>query len=225
VVNGLPVINRRIALRAHSGAEFASRVEDVGDDWLTVARPLDLPPGERPRVGTEFTTTWQAENGIFGLTCRLAGVHRQGIVPLWDMDVVGRGWREQRRAYVRASVCGTARMKWAGEKGDERVVGGALIDLSEAGLRYVCRDADLAAHALVGSEVEVSFQTGGKEFELAASVLRVARSEVRTWHTGATPWEIVTLFTDPGRAADDLRRIVFDQQLRARNGHNPRRAG
>jgi hypothetical protein len=46
----------------------------------------------------------------------------------------------------------------------------------------------------------------------------VARVSPADHQLDAPHWQVVLVFIDPGRTADDLRRIVFNQQLRERNG-------
>jgi hypothetical protein len=214
----LPVLSRPIGLRAASGAEYASRVEGVGEGWLTVASPRAITLGTMPDVGAEFDTIWAANNGICGLPCRLTDIRRQGVVPLWDLDVVGVGWREQRRAYVRASVWGSVRMTWQvdDERGGEAA--GAVIDLSEAALRFRCRDTTLNEAELIGGPVQVALTTRDQDFELAASVVRMARAPGAAGTGELAAWDVVVLFSDPGKDAAALRRIVFQAQLRERNG-------
>jgi c-di-GMP-binding flagellar brake protein YcgR len=219
-MNGLPTINRRITLIAASGQEFASRVEDVGDNWLTVARPLDLPVGQQIAAGSGLMATWHAPNGICTLPCRLVTIRREGAVRLWDVDVAGQVWREQRRAYVRATATGMVQMRWSADEDDETVLetSGALEDLSEAALRYRCRDRNLDAEALVGAKVSMSLHMRELSVDLPAEVVRVARTVMRVPSREPAPWQIVLRYINPGRVADDLRRIVFREQLRERNG-------
>jgi c-di-GMP-binding flagellar brake protein YcgR len=218
-MNGLPVLNRPITLIADFGQAFASRVEDVGEYWLTVAKPLDLPVEHPFLEGAEFMTTWKGHDGIYVLPCQLLNSRREGVVRLWDMGVVGQPWHEQRRAYVRARASGTVTMRWSLDGETEYESCGALEDLSEAALRFVCRDDRVLAQDVVGATVSVSLSTRYKSFELQGDIVRIARSAVSTKTRESGPWDVVVRFTDPGKAADDLRRIVFREQLRDRNGH------
>jgi c-di-GMP-binding flagellar brake protein YcgR len=227
-MNGLPTINRRITLISASGQEFASRVEDVGEDWLTVARPFDLPIGQPIVAGSGLMATWHASNGICTMPCRLVTTRREGAVRLWDVNVAGQVWREQRRAYVRAAAIGMVSMRWSLGEPDEHAgsqpsetefeTSGALEDLSEAALRYRCRDRNLDAEALVGATVSMSLHMREISVDMPAEVVRVVRTIQRIPSREPAPWQIVLRFVNPGRIADDLRRIVFREQLRERNG-------
>jgi hypothetical protein len=144
---------------------------------------------------------------------------REGAIRLWDVDVAGRISFEQRRAYVRTTATGAVSMRWSLDAASETEaeIFGSLEDLSEAALRFRCHDHHLNAHTLVGTTVQMSLHMRGAEFELPAEVLRVNRAVPSSADRGPAPWQIVLLFTNPGRSADDLRRIVFREQLRQRN--------
>ncbi|MGX7681825.1 hypothetical protein ACSMXN_23330 [Jatrophihabitans sp. DSM 45814] len=218
-MNGQPAINQLISLRADNGQEYASRVEDVGDGCLTVARPLDLPAEHGLWVGCTVETTWHVSSGLCVLPCKLVGVRREGAVPLWDIDIVGNGWREQRRAFVRAAVMGTVALRWASADGTGHEATGVVADLSEAGVRCTSKSQSLVDHPPTDSPVELLLKTSGNSFELHADVLRVTEVSPTDGHPTAPPqWQIVLLFADQGKIADDLRRIVFNQQLLERNG-------
>ncbi len=217
-MDGLPALNRPITLIADSGDEFSSRVEDVGPDWLTVARPLEVPVDSRFLTDARFLTTWRADNGIHVLPCRLATARREGRIRLWDVDVVGEGWREQRRAFVRSPVPGTVAIRWPGVDGTECETTGPLEDLSEAALKFECRDGSVSVPDLPGRVVEVSMLTRGQQFHVTGEIVRVAPAPVRGRSLEVAPWHVVARFVDAGKVADDLRRIVFREQLRIRNG-------
>jgi hypothetical protein len=208
-------MNQLIALRTDAGHEFASRVEGVGDGVVTVARPLDLPAEHDMRPGSKLMVAWRIPNGIWVLPCQLTGVRREGMLSFWDVLVTGDPWREQRRAFVRAAVMGTVGLTWTARDDEKLEASGMLADLSEAGLRFISSDEKLIRRAPSGTEVEVELSTPGNAFTLQAQVVRVNPSEQ---HPDVPQWQVVLVFIDPGRTADDLRRIVFTQQLRERNG-------
>ncbi|SOD73943.1 hypothetical protein SAMN05892883_3133 [Jatrophihabitans sp. GAS493] len=213
-----PVINQPIIIRADLGDEFSSRVEDMGDDWLTVAQPLDLPAEHAFVEGTEFMTTWQADNGLYVLPCELVTIHRDGAMHMWDVGITGEVRREQRRAYVRARARGTVTMSWRSRDKVSHEVTGALEDLSEASLRFMCRDRSVVDADFHGLKVKTLLETAEKEFNLSSEVLRVERSEVVEHSSETGPWSVYLIFSDHGKAADDIRQIVFREQLRERNG-------
>lgn len=204
----LPAILQLIMLRDDLGQEFASRVEDVGDGMLTVARPLDLPAEHRLDVGAEVFTTWREPTGVEVRPGLLREVRREANVALWDIELTGAGWREQRRSFVRAAVPGKVTVRWTADGGG--VASGPLLDLSEAALRFSTTAAGLVDAEVARLQVRIELQTPEKNFELAGEVLRALPDRT----PGAC--QLVVLFTDPGKAADELRRMVFAQQLRDR---------
>jgi hypothetical protein len=62
----LAVLRRPIGVRAACGEEYASRVDGVGEGWLTVADPRAIALGMAADVGAEFATIWAAEKGTAG---------------------------------------------------------------------------------------------------------------------------------------------------------------
>jgi hypothetical protein len=216
-MNGLPATNQLITLRADTGQEFGSRVEGAGETMLTVARPLDLPVENDLRVGSRIMTAWNVENGVWVLPGQLSQTRREGVVPLWDITVIGDPWREQRRSYVRAAVMGTVALRGTSETLGGFEASAVIADLSEASVRCVTTDPALAAHSRTGTSLEISLQVGGSCFELQAEVARVIASDQPSQASELPQWQAVLVFVEPGRAADDLRRIVFTQQLRDRD--------
>ena len=206
----LPAIHQLVTLRDDLGQEFASRVEDADDGALTVARPLDLPVEHRLQVGAEVFTTWLLPTGIEVRPGRLTGVRKEGLVSLWDIELTEPGWREQRRSFVRAAVPGKVTLQWKSDEDVQRVARGLLLDLSEAGLRCTTSSEELGDEGRPRLPLRLTVETSEQKFELDGEILRVGPARE------AGLWQVVALFTEPGKAADDLRRIVFAQQLRDR---------
>lgn len=209
-MSGLPAILQLIMLRDDLGQEFASRIEDLGDGALTVARPLDLPAEHRFEVDSEVFVTWREPTGVEVRPGRLRDVRREANVSLWDIELTGAGWREQRRSFVRAAVPGKVTLRWAASDGSGGVASCPLLDLSEAALRCRTTVAELATAEAAGRGVRIELETPDKTFELTGEVLRGVPDRE------PAAWQLVVVFTDPGKAADELRRIVFAQQLRDR---------
>jgi c-di-GMP-binding flagellar brake protein YcgR len=218
VMMGLPSVNQRIALRADTGDEFASRVEDVGGTRLTVARPLDLPAEHELRIGSEIMAAWHVDDGVHVLPCKVTRIRREGVVPLWDVEVMGEPWREQRRSFVRAAVMGRVAMHWTTIDEVEREATGLISDLSEAAVGFVSKDRVLETSAPAGITAEISIKTPGQHFELEGEIVRATALLAQAPSTDPAQWQVVVRFSNPGRTADDIRRIVFNQQLRDRHG-------
>jgi c-di-GMP-binding flagellar brake protein YcgR len=208
----LPMINQLIALRDGAGQEFASRIEDVNGRILTVGCQLNLSTDAELGIGATVLTTWRLPNGISVLPGRIIAARRDRMLPVWDIEVTGEGWREQRRSYVRAEMPGSLTLHWYSPAEVSRQAAASLTDLSEAGLRCITSAELFAGDAVAGLAVQVALRTWQRRFELAGEVLRALPGKKRGH------WEVVVIFTDPGKAADDLRRLVYAEQLRQRNG-------
>lgn len=211
-MDGTPDINERVTLRMPTGAEYDSRVEGRAGQRLTVARPLDVAVEDDPPPGDGLLVCWLVPRGVQVLPCAMAGTRREGRVALWDVEVAGEAWREQRRAFVRAALPGTATVSWLGARRRD-LVRATVVDVSEGGLR--CRtESPTLERAEPGIPVDVALEVAGRRFDLAAQVVRVHPPDTRT----GGQWECVLAFVDAGRTGDELRKLVFEQQLRERNG-------
>jgi hypothetical protein len=216
-MTGLPSINELVTLRDGAQREYRTRVEGVDSDQVTVTRPRDLPAEHNFVLGSDCQLTWSRPNGIEVVPVRLAETRREGVVGLWTLDVVGAGWREQRRAFVRAPVVGKVKMSWQAIRPDETEAtpleaNAQLSDVSEAGLR-----CQLPARPLPGLEqgegkVTVDFEVGDNPFRLSGSVLHIRPHAKLT-----AVLEVVVLFAHPGRQGDQLRKLVYAQQMRERD--------
>ncbi len=213
-MTALPDIHALIVLR-DDGREYLSRVEDGATDQLTVARPLNLPAHHTIAIGSNFELSWSRPNGIQVVPVVLAATRREGRVGLWDVSVVGDGWREQRREFVRAEVAGRVHLRiTAATDGHRDDLTGTLLDLSESGLRCEVLAPALREALLPGQALTVGINAAGSPFVLMAELVRVAPST-----TASNKLELALVFLDHGRTADELRRVVFSQQLADRRDH------
>lgn len=205
-----PEINARVVLRDDERA-FLSRVEDVAPGVLTVARPHDLPVEHDYVPGAELLVTWSCPRGIAVLPTRLVDTHVEGSLPLWSMAVIGDGWTEQRRQFVRVEATGALTLRGRGEEAPIGTVRANLVDVSEAALRCAVDPATAAQVLVEDAEVTAGFRLGDREFALPA---RVAFRRPGERPNGQA--ELVVLFDEPVADADALRKEVFAQQLRNR---------
>lgn len=213
-----PALNDPIMLRDRTDREYRSRVEGVGEGVLTVARPLDLPADHELGPGAEVLVTWNSARGIAVLPTRLIGSYTERNLPLWSMAVIGAGWVEQRRRFVRVPASGPLTLRLldgsrTGEEEQESVIDASLVDLSEGALR--CTLDVLAADGLAAdTEVTASFRFGDRDFTLPARIA-FRRPSARP----AELAELVVLFQEPVNEADALRKLIFAQQLRTSRAH------
>ena len=109
-----PDINDPVVLRDPEEQLYRSRVEGLEPGVIVVARPFDLLAAQVHDVGAEFHVTWSTERGVAVLPTRLADAHREGTVPLWSLEIIGDGWIEQRRAFVRDPAAGALSLQGHG---------------------------------------------------------------------------------------------------------------
>jgi c-di-GMP-binding flagellar brake protein YcgR len=204
-----PNLNDPVVLRDHADREYRSRVEDLGDGLLVVARPHDLPADEAFDPGTEVSVTWAAsDGGVTVLPTRLLAAHAEGTLRLWSLVVTGPAFTEQRRRFVRAAAAGDVALRSAaGNETD--AVAGSLIDISEGAIRCTV-GAGAADGFLAGrNEVIAEFRFGTVDFAIPGRV-EFLRPTARPTQFE----ELVVVFDEPVADADALRKQIFAQQVR-----------
>lgn len=209
----LPSMHELVTLRDKDQRQFRTRIEGVDDNALTVARPRDLPAEHEFILGADLQVAWNRPNGVEVVPARITEISREESLGLWHLEVTGEGWREQRRAFVRVPITGKVRMSWAAVRPDETEAtpleaNATMSDVSEAGLR-----CQLAARPLPGLEqndvrVTVDFDVDQNPFHLSGSVLHIRPHAKLT-----AVLEVVVLFSQAGRQADTLRKLVYERQL------------
>lgn len=204
-----PSVNDPVVLRDHDHREYRSRVEDTGPDALTVARPLDLPADRDVGPGAELLVTWSCPRGIAVLPVRLVGTHTEGDLRLWSTAVLGAGWVEQRRRFVRVPASGPLTLRPRDDDPAVEAIAGTLIEISEGALRCVV-EAGTADHLAYDEQVTAGFRFGDGEFAVPARI-GVRRPGARP----AELAELVVVFDEPVQDADALRKQIFAQQLLA----------
>jgi hypothetical protein len=81
--------------------------------------------------------------------------------------------------------------------------------VSEAALRCTVEGRSASAALAEGAEVSARFRLGDGDFELRGRI-----SARRPSNRSSSLVELVVMFEDPGKAADELRREIFAEQLR-----------
>lgn len=202
-----PNVNDPIVLRDHAGREYASRVEDLGEGLLVVARPHDLPADEEFSRGTDLSVVWADDDGVVTLLpTRIMAAHLEGTLLLWSLAVTGPAVREQRRRFVRVAASGPVTFRSTDD--ETKVVKGTLVDVSEGAVRCTV-GAGAADGFLAGSnEVIAEFRFGKADFAAPGRV-----EFLRPTKHPAELEELVVLFDE--QVADALRKQVFAQQRQA----------
>lgn len=207
----MPEVHRLVTIADEDGHEFCSRVEDVGDGMLVVARPLTLPLEHQFDIGRPLLVSWPDPEGLTVAIVRLTGTRARGHLGLWVTEVEEL-YRQQRRQFVRVPALGPIELAATGGEPGEPFphVAGHLVDLSEAALRCALRPSDAEAVA-AAANLLASFVLDGDRFTLPVTMLRSepSRRDDRVL-------ECVLTFRIDDREAAELRRRVFLEQLRLR---------
>lgn len=205
-----PQVHCLVTLTDQLGRQYRSRIEDFDDGLLVLARPLDLLVEHEFGLGALVLVSWSDPAGIVEVDTELLDSQLPGRLGCWLVRELGPYRIQQRRQFVRVPVPGLAQLSLLDTESGTPLTA-RLVTLSEAAVRCAL-PAEQAAGISLDDRVSVEFTVGGKEFELAASVLKLepARSEDRTL-------ELVLLFEPDEAVAGELRRLVFAEQLRLRN--------
>jgi hypothetical protein len=207
----MPEVHRLVTIADEDGHEFCSRVEDVGDGMLVLARPLTLPLEHQFDIGRPLLVSWPDPEGLTVAIVKLIGTRARGHLGLWVTEIEEL-YRQQRRQFVRVPALGPIELAATGGEPGEPFphVAGHLVDLSEAALRCALRPADAEAVA-AAANLLASFALDGDRFTLPVTMLRAepSRRDERVL-------ECVLTFRIDDREAAELRRRVFLEQLRLR---------
>ncbi|MFN8074015.1 MAG: PilZ domain-containing protein [Kineosporiaceae bacterium] len=226
-------------------ADLPTRVEDLipaqrrGErPYVVVSAPRYAGDVEGPRQGVSCALVWATQRGVVELPTRYRDTQTldQGL-RVWLLEVDGPAVRVQRRAFVRVPLSvpvtvRTSRLDAAvpppaaaasadapgasgAREGDPaappELLDGRTLDLSEGGLRCV-----LPAPALPPDlPVDVAFAVNGDQFRLKAAIVRAVPGRAGARGPSGT-FETAIRFVEPGSRGDDLRRLVFAEQLRLR---------
>jgi c-di-GMP-binding flagellar brake protein YcgR len=207
-----PDINDPVVLRDHADREYRSRVEDLGEGLLVVARPHGLPADEPFDSGTELSVAWaDARGGVTVLPTRILTAYAEGTLQLWSLIVTGPASVDQRRRFVRVTATGPVVLRpGADDDTDETdAVTGSLLDVSEGGVRCAVRAGAADAFLAGDSAVVAEFRLGAADFAVPG---RVEFLRPTTHPTEVE--ELVVVFDEPVADADALRKQVFAQELR-----------
>lgn len=235
-MNELPGINDAVVIRDLNGRSYASRVEDVTSAGLTVARPFDLSATDPVDVDDDLVVTWTCPAGVAVLPVRLDRSRTVGRLLLWDVEILGDTWMEQRRAHVRVRADGPVILQIVPEDPDDdrvpdesvpgdAVLGtgvpdtsatgvpcGQLIDIGEAALQCSITNPALDELLAVGVRVVARFQLRDTEFVLPGRAIIRRPACLQSERA-----RLVVCFEHSDKDADALRRQVFAQQVHIRH--------
>lgn len=216
-----PQIGDPVALRDDAGLIYASRVEDVGDDQITVARPADLRAALVYDVGLELDLVWTHPTGIHVVPTELADTSVERQIRLWHLAVTGAVRTEQRRDYVRVPLEGRIELDAGGDDGDDgdddapsnpygEPLVGQLVDLSEVATQCTVPTDRDDARIRIGRRLRCRLTVAGVEFSLTGEVIIVRPGD------GIRDCRVVVRFLLSRAESDALRKQVFAVQIAAR---------
>lgn len=208
-----PQVHYLVTLTDQLGRQYRSRIEDLGDGLLVLARPLDLLVEHEFGVGAPVLVSWSDPAGIVEVDTELLDSQLPGRLGCWLVRELGPYRIQQRRQFVRVPVPGLVLISLLDPESGRPLppLTARLVTLSEAALRCAL-PTDQAAGISVGDQASTEFTVSGTEFALVASVLKL---EPARHEDGIR--ELVLLFEVDEAAAAELRRLVFAEQLRLRN--------
>lgn len=228
----MPTVNGliRVALYTTDDVEGHPYVHDIPSRIEDIAEPVAGTPRELliaapryegnlalPAEGGLAVLTWPTQRGLMELPVHFAGTTTLGVLQVWRMHVAGPALRTERRKYFRVTVClpvrvalGTGSVGVGIKPSMDLTLAGHTVDLSEGGLRCLVPGPPLAP----GASLMIWLQVEDSQMELQATVVRSDPAE--NDESGEGLCETSLRFIDAGQHADAMRRIVFTQQLRAR---------
>jgi PilZ domain len=155
-VTELPAVGTSMFLALGEGVNFRSRLESVEGDTFTVAAPLEIAGATAPMPGREFDVFWVPPRTRIVLPARLDAISDEAPFR-WTLTATEGPRQSNRREYVRGGGGAVVRLVT-----DERTIDGALLDISEGGLRVwidepvsLAPDDHLCAVVALGASGEV----------------------------------------------------------------------
>jgi c-di-GMP-binding flagellar brake protein YcgR len=188
-------------------AWYASRLEDLADERLSVAWPIDRERRLVPvQTGQHIQVATTAQDALYSVRASVEATQRQPL-PLLVVRFDGVWRRAQRRGNVRASVAIKPRLALRLLEGDrQQPLRLGVTNISAGGAQV--RSQDELHH---GDRLLLAFELMGVpgELELELRVRRVERQD----RGSLAIWEAGCAFIDlPARTADQIVQFIFAQQ-------------
>jgi c-di-GMP-binding flagellar brake protein YcgR len=197
-----------VVLRDRAGRQYASRVENLGEGLVVVAKPAVLPDEDAFLNGTELGVAWaESDEVVSVLPTRILATHAEGALQLWSLVVTGPAVVEQRRRVERVDATGPVVLRSPG--GNETVaVTGSLIDISVKAVRCSVETGSADGFLSGRNEIVAEFSIGTATFAVPGRVEFVRATKHPTRFE-----ELVVLFDEPVADADSLRKQIFAQEV------------
>jgi PilZ domain-containing protein len=200
----LPALGAPMYLVLGEGVNFRSRLESVDGDTFTVAAPLETAGPAAIAPGQELDIFWAPPRTRIVLPTRLIGISDE--TPFrWTLAPTEAPRQSNRREYVRGG--GGAAVRLSTE--DDVRIEGALLDISEGGLRcWIDEPAALAA----GDHLRASVRLGEYgEVEMSGTILTVREAP-----HGDPGQHMVLTFNSEESLAQAIRLYVMTWEINER---------
>jgi len=198
-----PRIGTPMFLVLGEGVNFRSRLESVGGDAFEVTAPLET-TGPVIELGHQFDVFWAPPRTRIVLPCRLTGIS-DGAPFRWSLVARANARQSNRREFVRGG--GGAAVRLDADSFD-RPLEGALLDISEGGLRcWVDEPTPLAE----GDPTRATVWLGGSAVELTGTI-----HTVRDAPHGEPGQHLILTFDAKESVAQMIRRYVLAWEVSER---------
>jgi hypothetical protein len=200
----LPAIGTSMFLVLGEGVNFRSRLESVDGDTFTVAAPLETTNPTTHTPGHQFDVFWAPPRTRMVLPIRLVAISDEAPFR-WTLAPVQAPRQSNRREFVRGG--GGAAVRLMTE--DDRRVDGALLDISEGGLRcWTDEPTGLAPGDQLRAAVWLD---GSGEVELSGTVLTV-----RDAPHGEPGQHVILTFETEENVAQMIRLYIMTWEINER---------
>lgn len=199
----LPAVGTTMFLTLGEGVNFRSRLESIKHDTFMIAAPLETTGFARLTPGQPLEVFWAPPHTRIVLPARLVTIADQAPFH-WILTPTEPPRQSNRREYVRGGGGAIVRLTT-----DNHEIEGALLDISEGGLRcWIDEPAPLAP----GDQLRATVQLGASnEFELSATTLTVREAPY-----GDPGQHVVLTFNTEEDLAQVIRLYVMSWQINER---------
>ncbi|MFF5288860.1 flagellar brake protein [Paractinoplanes globisporus] len=206
VATELPAVGTPMFLVLGDGVNFRSRLVSVDGDTFTVAAPLETAGPATPTPGRELDVFWVPPSTRIVLATRLIAISDESPYR-WTLTATDAPRQNNRREYVRGGGGAAVRLAT-----DDHAIEGALLDISEGGLRcWIDEPVALAPGDALRAAVRLG--TSG-EVELSGTILTVREAP-----HGDPGRHVVLTFDTPESMAQMIRLYVMAWEINERRLH------
>ncbi|MEU4241803.1 PilZ domain-containing protein [Actinoplanes sp. NPDC026619] len=200
----LPALGTSMFLVLGEGVNFRSRLESIDGDTFTVAAPLETANPAVLVPGHQFDVFWAPPRTRIVLPTRLVAISDEAPFR-WTLAPTEAPRQSNRREFVRGGGGAAVRMTTE----DDRRLDGALLDISEGGLRCWI---DEPVKLTPGDHLRATVQLGDSgEAEMSGTILTVREAP-----HGDPGQHIVLTFNTEESLAQMIRLYVMTWEINER---------